>query len=93
MSLRRLLKAMFSAPVHHPIKPATTTVHICLKDGSERSFRYPGILKGYVLDIRLDAVMDEMDDGNILSPIKIFRDYGDGSVRTEDLKIYSPVDD
>lgn len=92
MSLRRLIKAMFSSP-KPPARPATTTVHIALKDGAERFFRYPGILKGWPLDMRLDAVMDEMDEGTIESPVRVFRDFGDGTVKREEITIYSPIED
>ena len=61
---------------------------------AERSFKYPGIQKGWHLDMKIDAVMDEMDDGKIVSPIKIVRHYRrrhcEGAKRS---KIYSPVDD
>ena len=67
-----------------------TTVIIRLKSGHERMHRYAGILKGWDLDIRLDAVMDEMDDGQIASPVQIIREHANGTVKTENLRIYSP---
>ena len=74
------------------LKPATTTVVIRMKNGHERMHRYPGIQKGWELDLKLDAVMDEMDDGAIKSPVQIIREHADGRVRTEDIRIYSPDD-
>ena len=74
------------------LKPATTTVVIRMKNGHERMHRYPGIQKGWELDMKLDAVMDEMDDGAIKSPVQIIREHADGRVRTEDIRIYSPDD-
>ena len=72
------------------LKPATTTVVIRLKNGYERMHRYPGIQKGWDLDMKLDALMDEMDDGAIKSPVQIIREHSDGKVMTEDIRIYSP---
>jgi len=72
------------------LKPATTTVVIRLKNGYERMHRYPGIHKGWDLDMKLDALMDEMDDGAIKSPVQIIREHADGKVKTEDIRIYSP---
>jgi len=72
------------------LKPATTTVVIRLKNGYERMHRYPGIQKGWDLDMKLDALMDEMDDGAIKSPVQIIREHADGKVKTEDIRIYSP---
>ena len=51
---------------------------------------YPGIQRGWDLDMKLDAVMDEMDDGAIRSPVEIIRQHSDGRVKTENIRIYSP---
>ena len=72
------------------LKPASTTVVIRMKNGHERMHRFPGILKGWDMNFRLDAVLDEMDDGAIKSPVQIIREHADGRVRTEDIRIYSP---
>ena len=72
------------------LKPAMTTVIIRLKSGHERMYRYPGIQRGFDLDVKLDALMDEMDDGAIKSPIQIVREHADGRVKTENIRIYSP---
>ena len=72
------------------LKPATTTVVIRTKDGHERMHRYPGIQRGWDLDMKLDAVMDEMDDGAIRSPVQIIREHANGKTKTEDVRIYSP---
>ena len=72
------------------LKPATTTVVIRMKNGHERMHRFPGILRGWDMNFRLDALMDEMDDGAIKSPVQIIREHADGKVKTEDIRIYSP---
>ena len=72
------------------LKPAITTVVIRMKNGHERMHRFPGILKGWDMNFRLDALMDEMDDGAIRSPVQIIREHANGKTRTEDVRIYSP---
>ena len=71
-------------------RPAFTTVVINLRSGHQRMHRFHGIHQGFELDIKLDALMDEMDDGNILSPVQVIREHKDGSTRTEEIRIYSP---
>ena len=71
-------------------RPATTTVVFRFIDGQERMHRFPGIQSGYRLDIKLDAIMDEMGDNTIVSPISIIRELPDGRVKTEDLRLYNP---
>ena len=70
--------------------PTSTTVVIRMKTGQERMHIYPGIQRGWDLDMKLDAVMDEMDDGAIRSPVEIIRQHADGRVKTENIRIYSP---
>ena len=70
--------------------PTSTTVVIRMKTGHERMHIYPGIQRGWDLDMKLDAVMDEMDDGAIRSPVEIIRQHADGRVKTENIRIYSP---
>ena len=70
-------------------RPATTVVFRFI-DGQERMHRFPGIQSGYRLDIKLDAIMDEMGDNTIVSPISIIRELPDGRVKTEDLRLYNP---
>ena len=72
------------------LKPATTTVVIRMKNGHERMHRFPGILNGWEINYRLDALMDEMDDGAIKSPVQIIREHANGKTKTEDVRIYSP---
>lgn len=72
------------------LKPATTTVVIRMKNGHERMHRFPGILNGWEMNYRLDALMDEMDDGAIRSPVQIIREHANGKTKTEDVRIYSP---
>ena len=72
------------------LKPATTTVVIRMKNGQERMHRFPGILNGWEINYRLDALMDEMDDGAIKSPVQIIREHANGKTKTEDVRIYSP---
>ena len=72
------------------LKPATTTVVIRMKSGHERMHRFPGILNGWEMNFRLDALMDEMDDGAILSPVQIIREHANGKTKTENVRIYSP---
>ena len=94
MTFLRRLKAFFRPRTpNHFMRPATTTVHLTLKDGVERSFRLPGIQKGMALDIKIDALIDEMDDGNIASPISIIRQHPNGDVTREEMKIYSTVEE
>ena len=71
-------------------RPATTTVVFRFFDGQERMHRFPGIQSGYRLDIKLDAIMDEMGDNMIVSPISIIRELPDGRVKSESLKLYNP---
>ena len=72
------------------LKPATTTVVIRMKNGHERMHRFPGILTGWEMNFRLDALMDEMDDGAIRSPVQIIREHANGKTKTENVRIYSP---
>ena len=44
------------------------------------------------MDLKLDALMDEMDEETVMSPISIIREHPDGRVKTEDLRIYNPND-
>ena len=74
------------------LKPATTTVVIRMKNGHERMHRFPGILNGWEMNYRLDALMDEMDDGAIRSPVQIIREHANGKTNTENVTIYSPDD-
>ena len=69
-----------------------TSVCIKIKDGGMRFHNYPGIQRGYELDVKLDALLDEMGDGSILSPIKIVRVYPNGKRKSEDVRIYIPDD-
>jgi len=72
------------------LKPATTTVVIRMKNGHERMHRFPGILNGWEMNFRLDALMDEMDDGAIRSPVQIIREHANGKTKTENVTIHSP---
>ena len=61
-----------------------------MKNGLERMHRFPGILNGWEMNYRLDALMDEMDDGAIRSPVQIIREHANGKTKTENVRIYSP---
>ena len=71
-------------------RPASTTVVFRFIGGQERMHRFPGIQGGWRLDLKLDALMDEMDENTVMSPISIIREHPDGRVKTEDLRIYNP---
>ena len=72
------------------LKPATTTVVIRMKNGHERMHRFPGILRGWDMNFRLDALMDEMDDGAIRSPVQIIREHSNGTTHTQNVTIHGP---
>ena len=50
-------------------RPASTTVVFRFIGGQERMHRFPGIQGGWRLDLKLDALMDEMDEDTVMSPI------------------------
>ena len=87
----RLIRAMwhFTNAMDDGLKrPSRTEVRMRLTCGSERRFVYPGIQKGWELDLKLDALMDEMCYEAIVSPMKIVRHYPSGKVTGEDIRIY-----
>ena len=70
----------------------STIFVIRLTDGSERQHRYPYVMGWREAQDRLDPVLDEMDGGNICSPVYVVRNKGNGKTETEEVKIYSPVE-
>ena len=69
-----------------------TTLIINLKKGGFRSYRFPGILEGFELDLRLNSILDEMHDGNISSPLKVVRKTSDGIYRIQEIKLIGIAD-
>ena len=72
-------------------KPETTVI-IHLKTGEYRMHRFPGIQQGFDLDLKLNHLLNEMNDGNIKSPVKVVRKHVDGSFKTQEIKIISRPD-
>ena len=72
-------------------KPETTVI-IHLKTGEYRMHRFPGIQQGFDLDLKLNHLLNEMNDGNIKSPVKVVRKHVDGSFKTQEIKIISRAD-
>ena len=64
------------------MKPETTVV-INFKGGEYRMHRFPGLLEWFELDMKLHSLLDEMNDGNIQSPIKVIRKDAEGAFKTQ----------
>ena len=69
-----------------------TIVILHLKTGEYRMHRFSGIQQGFDLDLKLNHLLNEMNDGNIKSPVKVVRKYADGSFKTQEIKIISRAD-
>ena len=73
------------------LRPETTVI-IHMKTGEFRMHRFPGIQQGFDLDLKLNHLLNEMNDGNIKSPIKVVRKDAKGVFKTQEIKIISRAD-
>ena len=69
-----------------------TTIIIHLKTGEFRVHKFPGIQKGFDLDMKLNALLNEMHDGNIKSPVKVVRKSAEGIFKTQEIKLIGRAD-
>ena len=68
-----------------------TAFIIHLTDGTGRQYKFPYVMDDRTAHEHLDPLLDEMDGGNILSPVYIVKSVG-GRTSNEQIKIYSPAD-
>lgn len=74
-----------------PIKTTGTVFIIRLKTGEERHHHFEQLMEGETAHLALDPLLDEMDGGNIASPVLIIRHRPTGFTR-EEIRIFCPDD-
>ena len=66
-----------------------TIIVVRLGDGSERQYRFQKVMSYREGQNVLDPILDDMDGGEIKSPVHVIRYHENGRTTTEEVQIYN----